>query len=192
MLSCGSLQTCRSCRQPVNPWPGSSLGFLGLWHQLDFVKRIHRLLEQEEKVVWQRNRSRNGQEARGGEAGLAVSLGVRKFSPEQLSVKVVGRKVLVSGRWEERREEGADGCCSYRREEFEREYALPEGVDEQALSCSLSHEGVLHIQAPLRTLAAGRERIVSISLTPHSATPAQPSPDTQRPAQEEEEDRKKG
>ncbi|KAM4545916.1 heat shock protein beta-11-like [Odontesthes bonariensis] len=95
--------------------------------------------------------------------GFALSLDTQEFSPEELSVKQVGRKLRVSGRTERKQEDGA-GCCSYSSQEFRQEFQLPEGVSADTVTCSLLG-GRLQIQAPReRALPDGKERIVPISV----------------------------
>ncbi|XP_047463607.1 heat shock protein beta-11-like [Mugil cephalus] len=96
--------------------------------------------------------------------GFGLSLDTTEFCPEELSVKQVGRKLRVSGRTEKKQEDGK-GSFSYRCEEFRQEFDLPDGVDPEAVSCSLVG-GRLQIQAPReRAVHDGKERIVPISVT---------------------------
>ncbi|KAM9333319.1 heat shock protein beta-11-like [Pholidichthys leucotaenia] len=103
---------------------------------------------------------------------FAVSLDTKEFSPEELSVKQVGRKLRVSGRTEKKRDDGK-GSYSYRCEEFRQEFDLPDSVDPETVTCSLVG-GRLQIQAPQeKAVSDGKERIVPISVT---AAPAVTSP----------------
>ncbi|XP_023254672.1 heat shock protein beta-11-like [Seriola lalandi dorsalis] len=97
-------------------------------------------------------------------SNFALSLDTKEFSPEELSVKQVGRKLRVSGRTEKKKDDGK-GSYSYRCQEFRQEFDLPEGVDPETVTCSLMG-GRLQIQAPReRALNDGKERVVPISLT---------------------------
>lgn len=99
---------------------------------------------------------------------FALSLDTKEFSPEELSVKQVGRKLRVSGRTEKKQDDGK-GSYSYRCQEFRQEFDLPDGVDPETVTCSLV-SGRLQIQAPRERAANdGKERIVPISIT---STPA--------------------
>lgn len=69
-------------------------------------------------------------------------LDVKHFSPEEISVKVVGEHVEVHARHEERPDEHG-----YIAREFHRRYRLPPGVDPAAVTSALSPEGVLSVQA---------------------------------------------
>uniref|UniRef100_A0A3Q3QJ12 SHSP domain-containing protein n=1 Tax=Monopterus albus TaxID=43700 RepID=A0A3Q3QJ12_MONAL len=95
---------------------------------------------------------------------FALSLDTKEFSPEELSVKQVGRKLRVSGRSEKKQEDGK-GSYSYRCQEFRQEFDLPDGVDPEVVTCSLV-DGRLQIQAPRdRAVSDGKERVVPISVT---------------------------
>ncbi|XP_003420799.1 heat shock protein beta-6 [Loxodonta africana] len=73
---------------------------------------------------------------------FSVLLDVKHFSPEEISVKVVGEHVEVHARHEERPDEHG-----YIAREFHRRYRLPPGVDPAAVTSALSPEGVLSVQA---------------------------------------------
>ncbi|XP_042286507.1 heat shock protein beta-11-like [Thunnus maccoyii] len=97
-------------------------------------------------------------------SSFALSLDTKEFSPEELSVKQVGRKLRVSGRTEKKQDDGK-GSYSYRCQEFRQEFDLPDGVQPDAVSCSLVG-GRLQIQAPREKAAGdGKERVVPISVT---------------------------
>lgn len=108
---------------------------------------------------------------------FSVLLDVKHFSPEEITVKVVGEHVEVHARHEERpvsrlvgaapgarcglasgdgRRQGRAGPLKPLRfqdehgfvaREFHRRYRLPPGVDPAAVTSALSPEGVLSIQA---------------------------------------------
>uniref|UniRef100_A0A3P9KIX0 SHSP domain-containing protein n=1 Tax=Oryzias latipes TaxID=8090 RepID=A0A3P9KIX0_ORYLA len=77
---------------------------------------------------------------------FGLTLDTRGFSPEELSVRQVGRKLRVSGKTEKKQEDGK-GSYSYRLQEFRQELDLPEGLNPEAVTCCLSPDGKLHIQA---------------------------------------------
>ncbi|XP_051250810.1 heat shock protein beta-11-like [Dicentrarchus labrax] len=96
-------------------------------------------------------------------SSFALSLDTTEFSPEELSVKQVGRKLRVSGRTEKKKED-EKGSYSYRCQEFRQEFDLPDGVEPEAVTCSLVG-GRLQIQAPReRAVSDGKERVVPISV----------------------------
>lgn len=112
----------------------------------------------------------------GGDGGsFALSLDTTQFSPEELSVKQVGRKLRVSGRTEKKQEDG-EGSYSYRCQEFRQEFDLPDGVASDTVTCSLVG-GRLQIQAPRES----KERIVPINITSSCGALEEPS----RPAASE-------
>ncbi|XP_071396698.1 heat shock protein 30-like [Centroberyx affinis] len=89
---------------------------------------------------------------------FALTLDTEDFSPEELCVQQVGRRLRVSGKTEKKQEDGK-GSYSYRRQEFRREFDLPEGLNPEAVSCCLAPDGKLHIQAakpPERELSIKR------------------------------------
>uniref|UniRef100_A0A8C8JX46 SHSP domain-containing protein n=1 Tax=Oncorhynchus tshawytscha TaxID=74940 RepID=A0A8C8JX46_ONCTS len=88
--------------------------------------------------------------------GFALTLDTKDFSPEELSVKQVGRKLKVSGKTEKKLDDG-EGSYSYRCQEFRQEFDLPEKVNPETVTCSLAHDGKLHIQAPKNTLSGEEE-----------------------------------
>lgn len=97
-------------------------------------------------------------------SSFALSLDTKEFSPQELSVKQVGRKLRVSGRTEQKKED-EKGSYSYRCQEFRQEFDLPDGVDPENVTCSLVG-GRLQIQAPReRAVTDGKERVVPISVT---------------------------
>ncbi|XP_029924857.1 heat shock protein beta-11-like [Myripristis murdjan] len=110
----------------------------------------------------------------GQESGtFALTLDTKEFAPEELSVKQVGRKLRVSGKTEKKQEDGK-GSYSYRCQEFRQEFDVPDGVDPEAVTCSLAG-GQLQIQAPRESVSDGKERVIPISFTP---APAITSPQT--------------
>ncbi|MBN3310635.1 heat shock protein beta-11-like [Amia ocellicauda] len=100
---------------------------------------------------------------------FAVTLDTKDFSPEELSVKQVGRKLRVSGKQEKRQEDGK-GSYSYKCQEFRQEFELPEDVKPDAVTCSLS-DGQLQIQAARVALPREVERDLPIDSSPAVKTP---------------------
>ncbi|XP_030321846.1 heat shock protein 30C-like [Calypte anna] len=100
--------------------------------------------------------------------GFSVCQDVKDFAPEQLSVKVVGRKVVLVGQ-KETQSTDEKGSFSYKYEVLKREWDVPEDVDAEALTCSLSKEGQLRIEAPRLALPAAPERNVPIQMGPAAA-----------------------
>ncbi|XP_067397441.1 heat shock protein beta-9 [Emydura macquarii macquarii] len=106
---------------------------------------------------------------------FAVRQDVQGFAPEELAVTLTGRKVLLTGRKETQREDGR-GSCSYKHQVFRREWDVPEAVDADRLTCSVSREGQLCIEAPCLAPTPAPERNVPIQISPvgSPAAPAEP------------------
>ncbi|XP_072927991.1 heat shock protein beta-11-like [Hemitrygon akajei] len=191
MLSCRTCQTSRLFQQPVHtlwPVPLTVIEPLecNVWKQVEEMRKgmnfMERIFEELAKEFWgERPRIRAG--AEGGQNGtvdksgdgFSVSLDVPRFSPEELKVKVLGRKVLVTGKYEKKSDDGS-GSFSYRLEEFRREFQLPEGVDAQSVKCCLTQDGVIKVQAPRLALTAVDERIVPINSESDTASSPRQNP----------------
>ncbi|XP_072927983.1 heat shock protein beta-11-like [Hemitrygon akajei] len=191
MLSCRTCQTSRLFQQPVHTlWPVPLTVFepleCNVWKQVEEMRKgmnfMERIFEELAKEFWgERPRIRAG--AEGGQNGtvdksgdgFSVSLDVPRFSPEELKVKVLGRKVLVTGKYEKKSDDGS-GSYSYRLEEFRREFQLPEGVDAQSVKCCLTQDGVIKVQAPRLALTAVDERIVPINSESDTASSPRQNP----------------
>ncbi|TWW75234.1 Heat shock protein beta-11 [Takifugu flavidus] len=95
---------------------------------------------------------------------FALSLDTQDFTPQELSVKQVGRKLRVSGKTEKKKEDNK-GSYSYTCQEFRQEFDLPEGVNPETVTCSLV-DGRLQIQAPREKAESdAKERVIPISIT---------------------------
>ncbi|XP_040013748.1 heat shock protein 30 isoform X4 [Xiphias gladius] len=92
---------------------------------------------------------------------FGLTLDAQGFSPEELSVRQVGRKLRVSGKTEKKQEDGK-GSYSYRLQEFRRELDLPQGLNPEAVTCCLAPDGKLHIQAARAPCAEEAERELTI------------------------------
>lgn len=74
-----------------------------------------------------------------------ISLDVNHFAPEELVVKTKDGIVEITGKHEEKQDEhGFISRC------FTRKYTLPSGADITAVSSSLSPDGVLTVETPLK------------------------------------------
>lgn len=89
---------------------------------------------------------------------FSVLLDVKHFSPEELTVKVVGDYVEVQAKHEERQDE--HGFIS---REFHRRYKVPPTVNPAAITSALSAEGLLSIQAPVTDGTKTEERSIPIA-----------------------------
>ncbi|XP_030068620.1 heat shock protein beta-6 [Microcaecilia unicolor] len=91
---------------------------------------------------------------------FSVLLDVKHFSPDEISVKVVGDHVDVHAKHEERQDE--HGFIS---REFHRRYMIPKVVNPSAITSALSPDGVLSITAPTTPAAKPEERTIPITCT---------------------------
>ncbi|XP_062334480.1 heat shock protein beta-11-like [Osmerus eperlanus] len=144
-------------------------------HNMEYMERLHQKIFEEidqsvssSSSVFQPISFQMGKDS----DLFALTLDTKDFSPEDLSVKQVGRKLRVSGKTEKKQDDGK-GSYSYRCQEFRQEFDLPDGVNAEQVTCSLTN-GQLRIHAPQQAVTNGKERVVPISLAPAIA-PA-PSP----------------
>ncbi|KAM9338406.1 heat shock protein 30-like [Symphorus nematophorus] len=93
---------------------------------------------------------------------FGLTLDTRGFSPEELSVRQVGRKLRVSGKTEKKQEDRDTGSYSYRWQEFRREFNLPEGLNPEDVSCYLDPDRKLHIQEDKAPCVEEAERELTI------------------------------
>ncbi|XP_030599119.1 heat shock protein 30-like [Archocentrus centrarchus] len=107
---------------------------------------------------------------------FGLTLETRGFSPEELCVRQVGRKLRVSGKTEEKQEDGKSqvkfrkSSYSYRLQEFRQEFDLPEGLNPEAVTCHLSPDGKLRIQAAKAPCAEEAERELTIKRSSEDET----------------------
>ncbi|XP_056404928.1 glycoprotein gp100-like [Hyla sarda] len=92
------------------------------------------------------------------EGGFVVSLGVQGFSPQELTVKLVEKKLLVSGAKECKSDDGK-GSFFYKCQIFRKEVDLPQDVRPEDLKCTVTNESQLQIEV-FRT--PSQERTVPI------------------------------
>lgn len=103
------------------------------------------------------------------------SLDVAGFGPQELAVKLVGRKLTVTGR-HDRRTEAPDGCVSHEYREVRREIRLPADANLDGVACTFAPDGGrLCINAPrLAQLPPAEERSIPIAIRPASVAAATP------------------
>uniref|UniRef100_A0A3Q2PIS9 SHSP domain-containing protein n=1 Tax=Fundulus heteroclitus TaxID=8078 RepID=A0A3Q2PIS9_FUNHE len=77
----------------------------------------------------------------------------------------------VSGKTEKKQEDGK-GSYSYRLQQFRQEFDLPEGVKHEDVSCSLSPDGKLHIQAAKVAAVEAADRELTIRRKPQGKSMA--------------------
>ncbi|XP_054709906.1 alpha-crystallin A chain-like [Uloborus diversus] len=114
-----------------------------------------------------------------------VRLDVGHFAPEEITVKTVDDQVVVTACHEEKVDE--HGLIS---RQFTRRYHLPEGVEPEKVTSTLSADGVLLIEAPRKRpqQALGpNERAIPIQV---QNVPSSPKVTTSIPVQKEEKKEK--
>ncbi|NXD31054.1 HSPBB protein, partial [Spelaeornis formosus] len=136
----------------------------------EFMSSFEQLLSNHGAIAAERTPS-TAALTQGSGDGFSVCQDVKDFAPEQLSVKVVGRKVVLVGQ-KETQNVDEKGSFSYKYEVLKREWDVPEEVDAEALTCSLSKDGQLRIEAPKLALPAAPERNVPIQMGPAVAQAA--------------------
>lgn len=83
---------------------------------------------------------------------FSLKIDVQDFRPEEVKVKVQGGQVFVHAKRENKNED--DGMYAYSFREFKRAFSLPQGVDAEKLTSSLTSAGVLQIEAPPKVAPA--------------------------------------
>ncbi|XP_023304374.2 heat shock protein 67B1 [Lucilia cuprina] len=98
--------------------------------------------------------------------GFQVSMNVKQFAPNELSVKTIDNCIVVEGRHDDK--EDGHGVIS---RHFVRKYMLPKGYDPNDVLSTLSSDGILTVKAPPPPPPTAKndepnERIIEIQPTP--------------------------
>ncbi|XP_075461298.1 heat shock protein 30C-like [Ascaphus truei] len=104
------------------------------------------------------------QRGREGNKNFDLTLDVSLFSPDELTVKIEGRRLIVMGK-HDKKSDARDGNYFHEYREWKREAEIPEDVNPAEVLCSRSSDGRLHVQAPRLALPAVTERPIPISIT---------------------------
>jgi HSP20 family molecular chaperone IbpA len=116
-----------------------------------------------------------------GDKKFRVSFDVSQFSPEEISVRTQDSKLIVHAKHEEK------GSGKNVSREFSRQVDIPRHVDPDKLSCTLSNDGVLQVEAPVPAPAYDRIRTTApATQLSHEAPRNQPRliPSTSGPHQQ--------
>ncbi|XP_069611853.1 heat shock protein 30C-like [Ranitomeya imitator] len=169
------------CREPaLTNWPAAQLMF-GLLdddmtrndmeRRMQRVHQVYQLLAQgmgrradlsRSSAATDKNTSTTGNE---GKENFELSLDVSGFSPEELTVRTEGRRLIVSGKYDKKKEtENGDYFNEYK--EWKRKAELPQDVSSQDIVCSLSKDDQLHFLAPRLALPAADKRSIAITQSP--------------------------
>ncbi|NXX43554.1 HSPBB protein, partial [Tricholaema leucomelas] len=161
-------------------WPHAETIFTELQQEMErarqFMSSFEQLLSSQVATAMERAPTASTAPTQGSGEGFSICQDVKNFTPEQLSVKVVGRKVVLVGQ-KETQSTDEKGSFSYKYEALKREWDVPEEVDPEALTCSLTKEGQLRIEAPRLALPAAPERNVPIQVSPAAPQPGPASED---------------
>jgi HSP20 family molecular chaperone IbpA len=91
-----------------------------------------------------------------GETRFQVSVPVRDFHPEEVTVRQIGDRVVVRAEHRDERE----GQLVHRS--MQREFTLPQGVDREHMVSRLTDCGTLQIEAPAPNLALPEPRDIPV------------------------------
>ncbi|KAG4076175.1 hypothetical protein HA402_014724 [Bradysia odoriphaga] len=97
--------------------------------------------------------------------GFHVSLNVEHFAPNEISVRVIDKSILVEAKHEERAENGE----SYASRHFTRRFVLPDEFSEKDIVSTLSSDGILSVRVPPKEIDPQNARNIHIQQT---GTPA--------------------
>nr|CAA26348.1 unnamed protein product [Xenopus laevis] len=105
-----------------------------------------------------------------GKDHFELTLDMRDFDAHELIVKTQGRRVVVTGK-HENKSDTEDRSYVHEYREWKREAELPKGVNLEQVVCFLSKDGHLHIKAPWLALPPAPETPIPISMDPHPEMP---------------------
>ncbi|XP_054840936.1 heat shock protein 30D-like [Eublepharis macularius] len=97
------------------------------------------------------------------------SLDVAGFAPEELSVKLEGRRLTVRAR-REKKAEAADGCVSHEYREVRKEVLLPDDANLEAVACTLDGPR-LCVEAPRLALPPAEARTIPVTVARAPGSP---------------------
>lgn len=89
--------------------------------------------------------------------GLSIKMNVSHYEPDELSVKVVGDRLVISGKHEKKSDE-----YSFVSREFTREFLIPEEIDAETLGSRLTEDGHLIISARTKSKPVEEGRTIAI------------------------------
>ena len=99
-------------------------------------------------------------------SNLQIKFDLHEYRPEEVSVKMDVKKLIVSAR-HETKEDGSTVSS-----EYNREMTLPHDIDSMTLECIMGPDGVLTIEAPLRASSSmTTEQKSSLLAKPTSFSP---------------------
>lgn len=133
--------------------------------------------------------AQTGADCKGQPAGkYQFSVDVAGFSPEEMTVKLDGRKVTVTAK-RQRQSKTEEAGYWQEHQELRRETLLPLDVDLQAVTCSLSSGGQLCIEAPCLASPATTAKAIPINMQseatagPEASAKEEKEPDSNKEGQ---------
>jgi len=144
------------------PWddffPSHSLFDTHMKDAIDQFQKMERFMDPFVRV---RNMSetlaRSEAEVKYDEKTFEVKLDVRQYEPEELNVKITEDRLVISGKHEQKPDEHG-----YISREFTRQFVVPQNIDIDTFSSTLSDEGTMVIQARVKGAEIGQERTIKI------------------------------
>lgn len=103
-----------------------------------------------------------------------VMVDVSQFQPNEITVKTTDKNIIVHGMHEERNDQF--GTVS---REFRRRITIPQGVNPESVTSTMSPEGILTVMAPKMMLEGSKERVIPITMAPQAGSNAKPTPAVQ-------------
>lgn len=92
---------------------------------------------------------------------FAVEVDVTQFHPQELSVNVLDRELVIEGHHEER----SDSSGRIERH-FVRKYTIPDDANPETLTSHLSDRGILTVTAQKKAIEAAKGRKIPIQAAP--------------------------
>ncbi|XP_064459338.1 alpha-crystallin A chain-like [Ornithodoros turicata] len=135
--------------------PSTDDGDISSPHMYRWLAPLKAYLDDKENVEMDQSAVSNG--VTSGE--FSVNMNVRNFSPEEISVKTVDNCVEIHAKHEEKSDDRG-----YFHREFTRRIVLPEDVDPESITCTMSAKGSLQLLAPRKKAIERKERTVPISV----------------------------
>ncbi|XP_059475737.1 alpha-crystallin B chain-like [Neocloeon triangulifer] len=102
------------------------------------------------------------------ENGFQVSVDMKSFKEEEVSVKTLGNQLIVEGKQEAK--QGEKGLL---KRHFVRRYVIPDDVDQEKIQCELTEEGHLAITIAKKESEPQVEKVIPIIVSTSRKAPTQ-------------------
>ncbi|KAM4703815.1 heat shock protein 30C-like [Rhinophrynus dorsalis] len=160
--------------------------------RIQHVKQAYQFLSQDMEMGRRLCKTRQSKETedispktdKDGKDHFELILDVSNFTPDELTVKTQGRKLIVMAK-HDKKSDADDGSYFHEYREWKREAELPEDVNPEEVLCSLSKDGHLHIQAPRLALPPAKERPIPITMSQSPVDGKEIPPEAQNSSAEE-------